>query len=112
MRRVAQEDGFAGFAHERAFLPVDVEAHGNIVPAMAKVLSEITRDALELSPAQRRTLARILLDVSEDSLDFSPELETAWDDEIVRRLQAVEAGTAKARSVEDVFAELDRRFPR
>lgn len=77
---------------------------------MAKVLSEVTRDALALSPAQRRTLARILLELSEDALDFSPGLETAWDDEIVRRLQAVKAGTAQARSVEDVFAELDRRF--
>ncbi len=79
---------------------------------MAKVLSEIARDALDLSPAQRRTLARILLEVSEDPIDFSPDLEAVWDDEIVRRLRAVENGTAKARSAEEVFAELDRRFPR
>jgi hypothetical protein len=99
-RRLARE--LAASGHD----PV----HTSICPA--KVLSEITRDALELSPAQRRTLARILLEVSEDSLDFSPELEAVWDEEIVRRLQAVEAGTAKSRSAEEVFAELDRRFPR
>ena len=92
-------------------LPVDVGKRGNTVTPMAKVLSEITRDALELSPAQRRTLARILLEVSEDSPDFSPELEAVWDEEIVHRLQAVEAGTVKARSADEVFAELDRRFP-
>ena len=102
----------SGFTHTGRFLPVDVLKRGNTVTLMAKVLSEITRDALELSPAQRRTLARILLEVSDDSLDFSPELEAVWDEEIVRRLQTVEAGTAKARSAEEVFAELDRRFPR
>ena len=78
---------------------------------MAKVLCEITRDALGLSPAQHRTLARILLDLSEESPDFLPKLEAVWEDEIVRRLQAVENGTAKARNVEEVFADLDRRFP-
>ncbi|HUG09819.1 MAG TPA: addiction module protein [Opitutaceae bacterium] len=112
LRGVGQENGFGGFAHSGRFLPVDVNRRGNIVPFMAKVLSEVTRDALDLSPAQRRTLARILLDVSEDSLDFSPELETLWDDEIVGRLKAVKDGTAKSRSADDVFADLDRRFPR
>ena len=76
-----------------------------------KVLSEIAKDALELSPTQRFALARILLDVSEDEQDFSPEVQAAWDEEISRRMRAVQDGTARSRSADEVFAELDRRFP-
>jgi hypothetical protein len=78
---------------------------------MSKMLSEVARDALELPPAQRRTLARIL-ETSEEGAGYSPEGETEWEEEIVRRLQAVEKGTAHSRSAEEVFADLDRRFGR
>jgi hypothetical protein len=77
---------------------------------MAKVLAEVTRDALDLPAAERRKLARILLDVSDDDLDFSPEIDAAWEEEIARRLSAVEAGTAKSRPATEVFTDLDRRF--
>ncbi len=77
---------------------------------MNKVLSEVTRDALDLPPAERRTLARILLDVSDGDRDFSPEVDAAWEEEIARRLGAVDAGTARSRPAAEVFAELDRRF--
>ena len=76
-----------------------------------KTLSEVAKDALELSLRQRRTLARILLDLSEPSLDFSPEVEAAWEEEIGHRVEAVKAGDAESKSFERVFAELDRRFP-
>ncbi len=76
-----------------------------------KVLSELTKDALELSAPQRLTLARILLDLSEEDQDFRPDAEAAWEDEICRRLNAVKAGTSRSRSVDEVFADLDRRFP-
>ena len=76
-----------------------------------KMLSEIAKDALELAPAQRLTLARILLDLSEPDQDFSPEVEAAWEEEIGRRMDAVKAGNAKSSSFDRVFADLDRRFP-
>ena len=76
-----------------------------------KMLSEIAREALELPPGQRLTLARILLDVSEPDQDFSSDVEAAWEEEIGRRLQAVKSGKAQSKSFEEVFAELDRRFP-
>ena len=76
-----------------------------------RMLAEIARDALELPPVQRLTLARILLDVSEEDVDFSPEAEAAWEEEICRRMKAVQAGTAHARSSEETFADLERRFP-
>ena len=76
-----------------------------------KMLSEIARDALELPPDQRLTLARILLDVSEPDQDFSSDAEVAWEQEIDRRMDAVKSGTAQSKSFEEVFAALDRRFP-
>ena len=76
-----------------------------------KLLSQIARDALDLPPVQRLTLARILLDLSETDQDFSPATEAAWDDEIARRLNAVQAGAAGSKSFDEVFADLDRRFP-
>ncbi len=76
-----------------------------------KMLSEIAKDALELPPGQRLTLARILLDLSEPDQDFSPQVETAWEQEIERRMGAIKSGNAESKTFEQVFAELDRRFP-
>ena len=73
-----------------------------------KVLAEITKDALELPLKERFTLARILLSGSEADDD----VESAWEDEICRRMETVEAGTAVSRSAAEVFADLDRRLSR
>lgn len=73
-----------------------------------KAISELAKDALELPASQRITLARILLDLSEHDQEFSPDVDRAWEEEICRRLKAVEAGTARSRSFEQVFADLDR----
>jgi len=77
-----------------------------------KALSDIAKEALDLPPAQRLTLARILLDLSEDDQELSPEVETAWEDEICRRMQSVTTGAARSRGFDEVFMELDRRFAR
>jgi hypothetical protein len=79
--------------------------------SFVKGLSEVAKDAMELIPGERRRLARILLELSEEDTDYSPDVETAWEDEICRRMDAVKSGTAAARSYEEVFADLDRRFP-
>ena len=76
-----------------------------------KAISELAKDALELPSDQRLRLARILLDLSEDNPECAAEVESAWEEEICRRMKAVEEGTAQARPLEEVFAELDRRFP-
>jgi hypothetical protein len=76
-----------------------------------KMLADITKDALELTAVQRLTLARILLDLSDDNRDYSPEAETAWEEEICRRMEAVKTGTAQSRTFDEVFTDLDRRYP-
>jgi hypothetical protein len=76
-----------------------------------RALAEITRDALALPEDQRRALARILLEVSDMDKGFSPDADAEWEREICRRIEAVRNGTAASRGLEEVFAELDRRFP-
>ncbi|HRY50727.1 MAG TPA: addiction module protein [Candidatus Paceibacterota bacterium] len=75
-----------------------------------KMLSEIAKEALELSSGQRRILARILLDLSDEDQDFSPDVEASWEDEICRRMEAVHSGHAKNRNYDEVMNELDARF--
>jgi putative addiction module component (TIGR02574 family) len=74
-----------------------------------KAISELAKDALELPPVQRLTLARILLDLSEDDGDFSPEAEAAWEEEIQSRIRAVEDGSAKGIPYEQVMREAQDR---
>ena len=76
-----------------------------------KAISELAKDALELPPVQRLTLARILLDLSEGNQDFSPEVDAAWEKEICRRMDEVKAGRARSAGFADVFGRLDQRFP-
>jgi hypothetical protein len=76
-----------------------------------RAISEFAKEALDLPPVQRRALARILLELSEEDQDYSPHVEAAWDAEICRRIEAVKAGTTQSRSFDEVFADLDRRFP-
>ncbi len=76
-----------------------------------KLISEIALDCLELPPAQRLKLARILMDVSEPGQDFSPDVQTAWEDEIGARVEAVKNGTAHSRPIAEVFARLDQLYP-
>jgi len=76
-----------------------------------KLISEITRDCLELPPAQRLKLAKILIDVSEPEQDFSPEVQAAWDEEIGARVDAVKNGSARSRPIAEVFALLDELDP-
>ena len=73
-----------------------------------KSIAEIARDCLELPVSQRLRLARVLLDVSEPDTDEVRGVEEAWDEEIAARMEAVRNGTAGARPVEDLIAELIR----
>jgi len=77
---------------------------------MSKALSEITKEALDLSASQRLTLARILIELSDENDDFSPSVDEKWDLEISRRLNLVRAGEALSRPFDEVMADVDRRF--
>ena len=76
-----------------------------------KQLAEITKDCLDLPSAQRFKLARILIDVSEPAEEFSPESESAWDEEIAARAEAVKNASARSRPVGEAFNDLDAKYP-
>jgi putative addiction module component (TIGR02574 family) len=76
-----------------------------------KPIAELAKEALELPPPQRLTLARILLDLSAEPQDYSPDTEAAWEQEICRRMDEVKAGRARSNEFTDVFERLDSQFP-
>lgn len=76
-----------------------------------KTMSEIARDAIALPPNQQLSLARFLLELSESATPSDADAEEAWDEEIARRIESLRIGAAKTRPAEEVFADLDRRFP-
>ncbi len=45
-----------------------------------KIMSGVARDALELPPNQRLSLARFLLDVSDGETGFDPDANEAWEE--------------------------------
>jgi len=77
---------------------------------MPKTLTEVTRDASELSPPERLKLARILLELSEAIEEPAGDVESAWDKEIERRLQELRSGQIKGRPLEEVKERIEARF--
>lgn len=69
----------------------------------------ITTEALTLPPDQRMTLACRLL----ESVEPTPtqEVETAWENEIARRIARFHSGESVPVPVSEVFAMLDQIAP-
>ena len=74
---------------------------------MSALLSELTKRAQELPPEERAQLAQELLESVDHEAD--PEVQAAWDDEIVRRVAAYERGEGRLTSADEVF-EAARRL--
>ena len=73
---------------------------------MSELLTELSERARALSANEREQLAEDLLMTLQSEAD--PDVESEWDQEILRRLTEVENGTAKVVSAEEVFAEARR----
>jgi Putative addiction module component len=88
---------------------IKVASNATIV-LMSRALEEVARQAIELSQEERLVLARILLEGC--NLPGYPinEAEQTWEEEIANRIRAIDSGTAKARSWEDVVGDVDRRL--
>jgi putative addiction module component (TIGR02574 family) len=69
---------------------------------MAAIVDRIVSEALGLPPAVRALLAEKLI----ESLDVAAggELSPEWREEIRRRCDEIDQGTAELRDAEDVFA--------
>ncbi len=68
---------------------------------MSAALKEITREALKLSRRQRLALAGFLLEIDEPGSD--PEVEAAWEQEILERIKAVDEGAVSGVPYEEVM---------
>ena len=68
---------------------------------MSAALEEITEKARALSRQERLTLANRLLSDDEDS--DAPEIEAAWEEEILARIKAIDDGTAMGIPYEEVI---------
>ena len=67
---------------------------------MSAALEEIAEKALQLSPQEKLALGNSLL--SEQHSDAS-EVEAAWDEEILARIEAIDIGTAIGVPLEGVI---------
>ena len=74
---------------------------------MTSIVDEITLKARSLPAEDRARLAEDLLSSLQEDHDLAIEA-AAWDTEIRRRLDEVEAGTAKLIPAAEVFAEVRR----
>ena len=77
---------------------------------MSRALVDVARDAIELPQNQRLTLARILLDVSDIPAEPLNDIEMAWEEEISRRIKAIDLGSAQGRPWEEVLEDVNRRL--
>lgn len=82
-------------------------ASGNI--AVMAALEDVTREALKLSRQQRLALAGFLLEIDNPSSNDA-EVDAAWEQEILARIQAIDDGTASGVSYEEVMRAAQDRF--
>jgi len=70
-------------------------------------LKRLEAEAMELTSHERAELATVLIaSLDADEEDDPAEVQKAWDEEILRRVAELEAGTAELIPAEQVFAEL------
>lgn len=77
---------------------------------MNRSFGEIADEALALPQSEQLKLARTLLEKVEASGDVGAE--AAWEQEIERRIQKIDAGLAKGRPFADVLRDIDERLGR
>jgi putative addiction module component (TIGR02574 family) len=73
---------------------------------MSKALRTVLADALRLEPDARAEVAAELLASLDGPID--PDAEAAWDAEIDRRIEAIDAGTIGLESWSDVKRRIER----
>jgi putative addiction module component (TIGR02574 family) len=71
-------------------------------------LDKLRAEALTLSDSERAALAYELVKSLDEPAD--PDAKTEWDGEIVRRLQAIDSGTAKLIDRDELRRRFKERF--
>jgi putative addiction module component (TIGR02574 family) len=75
---------------------------------MGLPLKQLEAEAMELTSQERAELAAALIASLDgvDPDDDPEEIQRAWDEEILRRMAEIDAGTVELIPAEEVFAEL------
>ena len=73
---------------------------------MSSLLTELSERARQLPPQERAQLAEGLLESLQEL--SSPEIDAAWDAQILKRIDEYERGEAKLSPAADVFSEARR----
>lgn len=81
-----------------------------VIWVMNRTWADIAEEALKLPQGEQLKLARTLLESSEATGDA--EADAAWEQEIERRIQMIDAGLAKGRRFADVLRDIDRQLGR
>jgi hypothetical protein len=74
---------------------------------MSTALDELTEQALKLSRQERLSLANRLL--TDDEARDSSEIEAAWEEEILARIQTIDDGTAIGIPYKEVISAAQNR---
>jgi putative addiction module component (TIGR02574 family) len=78
---------------------------------MPVTLEQVTEEVRELSrPDREQLLARLIRDLEPVENLSAAEIESAWDNEIARRLEEVDSGKVKAVPAEEVFARIQAKL--
>ena len=77
-----------------------------IIPGMTRAAKAVLADALRLGPDERAELAAEVLASLDGPADAGAE--AAWEQEIRRRTEAIDAGTVELESWDDVKNRIER----
>jgi putative addiction module component (TIGR02574 family) len=75
---------------------------------MATEMEKVVEQALSLPGQERLCVARRILESVEP--EASEEVERAWEEEIISRVEKIESGGASGRSWEEIKEDFDARF--
>jgi len=81
---------------------------GRIILGMTKAAKAVLADALRLGPGERAEVATEVLASLDGPAD--QDAESAWEQEISRRVQAIETGAVELESWDDVRRRIENEI--
>jgi hypothetical protein len=75
---------------------------------MTKTAERLKIELSQLSADERAELASFLIDSLDEGLD--DEIATAWDSELIQRLQEINSRTASGKLSSEILAELREKY--
>lgn len=77
---------------------------------MTKTLSQVAKDAADLPASDRLKLARLMLELTDLDLESPDEVQSAWDEEIHRRLEELRSGQVSGVPLEEGKRRIEARL--